>query len=123
MADVAPIDKGSKEETFSALAKDFNLDDRVKALFLNGSMDNLDDFRYYFSAEGEIDAFVAADDTLKGSDQRIQISRVRRAWAAVRHNGVRKENLNSISSIAELDDLLEEGTLREVKVNFGNDTR
>ena len=45
MADVAPTDKGSKEETFSALAKDFNLDDRVKTLFLNGSMDNLEVFR------------------------------------------------------------------------------
>ena len=61
---------------------------------------------------------MATDNTLKGTDQRIQIARVRRAWAAVRHNGVRKENRNSISSIAELDDLLEEGTLREVKVNF-----
>ena len=54
MADVAPINKGSKEETFTALAKDFNFDDKV-TLFLNGSMDNLEDFRYYFSAEGEID--------------------------------------------------------------------
>ena len=64
MAEAAPIDKGSKEETFSALAKDFNMDDRVKTLFLNGSMETLDDFRYYFSAKGEIDAFVVADHTL-----------------------------------------------------------
>ena len=34
-------------------------------------MDDLDDFRYYFSAEGEIDAFVAADNTLKGQEQKI----------------------------------------------------
>ena len=118
MADVAPIDKGSKEETFTDLAKDFNLDDRVKTLFLNGSMENLEDFRYYFSTEPEIDAFVAADTTLKDAALRIQISRLRRVWAAIRHNGVRKENRNSISSVAQLDDLLEEGTFREVKVNF-----
>ena len=91
MADVAPIDKSSKEETFTDLAKDFNLDDKVKTLFLNGSMENLEDFRYYFSSEAEIDAFVAADTTLQGADLRIQISRVRRVWAAIRHNGVRKE--------------------------------
>ena len=106
MADVAPIEKGSKEATFIALAEDFKFDERVRTLFLNGSMENLEDFRYYFSAEGEIDAFVAADETLKGADQRIQVSRERRAWAAVRHNGVRKDNRNSISSVAELDDFL-----------------
>ena len=111
MADVAPIDKGSKEETFTDLAKDFNLDDKVKTLFLNGSMENLEDFRYYFSSEAEIDAFVAADTTLQGADLRIQISRVRRVWAAIRHNGVRKENRNSISSVAQLDDLLDRVSL------------
>lgn len=45
MAEVTPVNKGTKEETFTALAKDFNFDDKVKALFLDGSMDNLDDFR------------------------------------------------------------------------------
>ena len=117
MADVAPVNKSNKEETLTALAKDFNFDDKVKQLFLNGSMENLDDFRYYFQAEGEIDAFVAAEATLKDSALKIQISRVRRAWAAVRQEGVRKENRNSISSIAQIDDILDEGTLREVKVN------
>jgi len=78
----------------------------------------LEDFRYYFAEEKEIDAFVAAEASLQGADQRIQVARVRRAWAAVRQNGVRKENRNTVSSVAELDDLLEEGTLREVKVQF-----
>ena len=31
---------------------------------------------------------------------------------------MRRENHNAVSSVAELDDLLEEGTLREVKVQF-----
>ena len=116
--DLVAIEKGNKEATFTALATEFKFDDKVKALFLAGSMENLEDFRYYFSAETEIDAFVATDSTLQGPDQRIQISRVRRAWAAVRQNGTRKENRNTVSSVAELDDLLEEGTLREVKVQF-----
>ena len=54
MADVAPIDKGSKEETFTALAKDFKFDERVKTLFLDGSMENLEDFRYHISEEKKI---------------------------------------------------------------------
>ena len=117
----APVDKDSKEATFAALSAKFGINDNVKDLFLDGPMENLEDFRYYFANEKEIDAFVAADDTLRHGAQpelRIQIARVRRAWAAVRQNGLRKENRNTVSSVAELDDLLEEGTLREVKVQF-----
>ena len=102
----APVDRGSKEETFIALTADFGFDEKVKGLFIKSPM------------EKEIDIFVAADETLKGPEQRIQIARVRRAWAAVRQNGLRKENRNTVSSVAELDDLLEEGTLRDVKVQF-----
>ena len=118
MADAVPVDKGSKEGTFTALATDFAFDDKVRSLFLNGHMANLEDFRYYFADEKEIDAFVAQEKTLTGPEQRLQISRVRRAWTAVRQNGLRKENRNTVSSVAELDDLLEEGTLRDVKVQF-----
>jgi hypothetical protein len=114
----APADKGSKEETFTVLTANFGFHDRVRDLFLKSPMENLEDFRYYFADEKEIDIFVAADEALKGPEQRIQIARVRRAWAAVRQNGLRKENRNTVSSVAELDDLLEEGTLRDVKVQF-----
>ena len=86
-----PMGKGCKEATFTALSDDFGFDDKVRNLFLKGPMENLEDFRYYFADEKEIDAFVAADDTLKGAEQKIQIARVRRAWAAVRHNGLRKK--------------------------------
>ena len=118
MAESVPIDRGSKEATFAALATDFSFDDKVKALFLNGKMENLEDFRYYFANEKEIDAFIAVEKSLEGPEQKLQISRVRRAWTAVRQNGLRKENRNTVSTVAQLDDLLEEGTLREVKVQF-----
>ena len=58
-------------------------------------MENLEDFRYYFSDEREIDAFVATDETLIGPEQRIQIARVRQAWATVRQNGKRKESYSN----------------------------
>ena len=45
MADNAPVERGSKEATFTALADDFRFDDKVKSLFLNGPMENLEDFR------------------------------------------------------------------------------
>ena len=116
--DVTPIERGGKEATFTALAKDFGFDDKVRDLFITGQMENLEDFRYYFSEEKEIDAFVAVEGAVKGAEQRLQIARVRRAWAAVRRNGLRKECRNAVSSVAEMDNMLEEGTLRDVKVQF-----
>jgi len=118
MADNGPVDKGSKEATFTALAADFRLDDKARALFLKGSTENLEDFRFYFVEESEIVAFVAMEKALEGAEQRIQIARGRRAWTAVRQNGLRREICNTVPSVAEPDDLLEEGTLREVKVQF-----
>ena len=72
-------------------------------------MENLQDFCFYFADEKEIDAFVAADDTLGDQEQKIQTARMRRAWAAVRQNELKNENHNIISSAAEMDDLVEEG--------------
>jgi hypothetical protein len=118
MVNQAVSDMGSKEATFTALAEDFQFDKKVRQLFLDSPMATLEDFRYYFAEEKEVDAFCAAEESLKDAELRIQISRVRRAWAAVRQNGLRKENRNSVSSVAELDDLLEEGTLREIKIHF-----
>ena len=114
----APVDKGSKEATFTALTAAFELDDRIRTLFHKGPMENLQDFRFYFADEKEIDAFVAADDTLGDQEQKIQTARMRRAWAAVRQSELRDENHSTISSAAELDDLVEEVTLREIKVQF-----
>ena len=56
----APLQKGSKEETFAALAATYGLTNEVIDLFLKGPMENLEDFRYYFADEEEIYAFVTA---------------------------------------------------------------
>ena len=61
MAASIPVDKGSEEATFTALAKDFGLDDSIRSLFLGGPMVILKDFRYYFADKKKIDAFVAAE--------------------------------------------------------------
>ena len=108
----------TKTAIFTALAEDFQFDKKVMTLFLDSQMENLEDFRFYFAEEKEVDVFCAADESLKDQELKIQVSRVRRAWAATRQNGLRKENRNSVSSVAELDDLLEEGTLREIKIAF-----
>ena len=121
---MAPVEKGSKEATFIALAADFRLNDKITNLFLKGPMENLEDFRYYVADEEEIDAFVTAAlepeattslepeekpvATLEPEDMHhrqrwTQISRVRRAWKATRRIGSRRDNCNIVSSVKPTD--------------------
>ena len=56
--------------------------------------------------------------SLKDGDLRIQVARVRRAWAAVRQGAKKREEGRSVTHSVDLDDLLEETTLHEVKAQF-----
>jgi len=77
-----PVDHGNKDATFTGLANDFNLDKKVLVLLNVSPMENLEDFRFYFTAETEIDTFVSEDSTLTAPALRIQVARLRRAWAS-----------------------------------------
>jgi len=112
----APLQKGSKEETFAALAATYGFAKEVADLFLKGAMENLEDFRHYFVDEDEIDAFVTAigepitptplepeEEPEAALDHRqlaAQISRVKRAWLATRKLPLREENLEMVENIA-----------------------
>ena len=54
----APLQTGSKEVTFAALAATYGLANEVTNLFLESPMESLEDFRYYFADEKEIDEFM-----------------------------------------------------------------
>ena len=56
-------------------------------------MENLEDFRYYFADEKEIDAFVATEEALKDPEQRLQVAKARRVWTADRQNGCAKRTV------------------------------
>ena len=116
--EITPSEKGNKDATFNCLAKDFNLEPKVLALLMASPMENLEDFRFYFSEEKEVDAFIAEDASLKDQQLRIQVSRLRRAWASVRQMAQRKEARHTTNTVAEMDDLLSEVDLREAKVQF-----
>ena len=108
-----------KEETFVTLAATYGFTDEVTAFFLKGPMENLEDFRYYFADEEEIDTFVAAifkpeamtpqepeeepytSPDMKGDGRRMaaQTSRVKQAWQATRNLSLRSENLRTIEKI------------------------
>ena len=54
-----------------------------------------------------------------GADEkRIQEARLRRAWHAVKHLGTIRETDKSRNDTADLDDLLDEASLRDVKTEF-----
>jgi hypothetical protein len=116
MARAFPVDKGSKEATFTALAASFGFNDKVKDLFLNGHMENLEDFHYYFADEDEIDAFVAIPGW-SAPYLRHQTSIVKQAWTAVRQFDLFKRNHDAFSPATEIDNGLEV-ILKEAKVRF-----
>ena len=115
MPDIVPVQKASKKETFEVLCKDFKIDDHVLKVFDESPIENLEEFRFYFTTEDQVDQFVAQAADLRKEDLRIQIARVRRAWAAVRQGAKKREEGRSVTHSVDLDDLLEETTLHEVK--------
>ena len=65
-----------KTQTFTLFATEFSLNEKVLTLLLKSTMENLDDLRYWFSTEAEVDSFITEDDTLKGHDMKLQVSRL-----------------------------------------------
>ena len=68
MPEITPAQKASKKETFEALCKDFNIDNQVLKIFEDSPIENLEEFRFYFTTEDQIDSFVAQAASLKDAD-------------------------------------------------------
>ena len=75
-------------------------------LFMALPMDNLEDTRFYFTEEKEIDTFMAEDASIKDSALPLQVARLRRACSALRQTALKRQTRQSISTAAEHDDLL-----------------
>ena len=59
-----PRQRATKKETFETLAEDFSLGQKTLALLMDSQMDTLEDLRFYFAEEKDIDTFVAQADGL-----------------------------------------------------------
>ena len=116
MASPVPVQKATIEETLEALCKDFKLDDKVKTGLLATGVQDLEEFRYYFVKEEEVGILVAKIEGLE--DKSLQGARLRRAWQAVRQMGGLRDAGKTASSNVDLDDLLDEDALRDVKSTF-----
>jgi hypothetical protein len=65
-----------------------------------------------------IRGFIMEDKGLTGPPLQLQMARLRRAWAAVRQHASNVEATKRKDDSVELDDLLEDGKLRDVWVVF-----
>ena len=94
--------KSSEEVTFAAINPEFDPDDKIRTLLSEGPMEDLQDFRFYFTDKEEIEAVAAVDGTMCEQGQKIQTARTRRAWAAAKQNELGNGNHRTISSAASM---------------------
>ncbi len=115
---MVPVARPTPKETLDTLCKDFELVPAVGDLLLDAGVQSLEDFRFFFVREEDIEGFLAKDEDL--ASQPIQAARCRRAWHAVRQHGLTREGDRARQDIVDLDDLLDESELRDLKVAFWN---
>ncbi|CAE7528746.1 unnamed protein product, partial [Symbiodinium sp. KB8] len=77
---------------------------------------NLEEVRYFFADEAAVDPWLKK--TALGEDHNIQAARLRRCWAAIRFYFSQSEADRSKVALADLDCILGEGELRDLKTNF-----
>ena len=87
----------------------------TKAL-LATKIQNLEEFRFLFEDESKVDTFLAKLQL--GDERLIQGSRLRRAWTAVTLYYKNQDQDRSKVSVSDLDTMLADTELRDVKSNF-----
>ena len=114
----APRQLSIKEETFKALCEYFDIDKTVETLLINSGMADLEDMRFYFEDDTDLRTFVASDATLKDGVLRLQVARMRAAWNAYCVLAKKRDDGRATHETKDLDDPLEEETLRGVVENW-----
>ena len=115
MTDVTwPTQQATREEMFSCLCADFSLHNEVKQEILNAGIQNLEEFRFYFTDESEIAPWLA--DCALDDVRRINETGLRRAWHSVRQSSSSREADRTRSNIVDFDDSLDENSLNDVKL-------
>ena len=111
-----PQEGEDPEASFRALGKNFDLDAQVVQLLLKSHLKNFEEFRFFFSDEASVESFLAKID-LK-DHQKVQVARLRRAWAALKAYYTQFEGDKSRVPESDLDTMLGESELRDAKTQF-----
>ena len=77
-----PRELATLKETFDQLAADFRLDPNVPETIVKLGCQSLSDFRYYVHDESELQAFILDQCGDPVKKDRVQLARLRHAWAA-----------------------------------------
>ena len=107
-----PRDQTQFAAALSTLALNFSLQDEVVAKLQSEGLHDLEELRFFFDSEDHVGRWVAKLATL------LQTARVRRAWSAVRLYFQQAEQDRSKVALADLDSILGDSELRDVKTAF-----
>ncbi|CAE7039628.1 unnamed protein product [Symbiodinium sp. CCMP2592] len=113
---LVPMDGTDIGVTLASLGHNFGLDDKVVQALVATKVQNLEELRYFFADEAAVDPWLKK--TSLGEEHNIQAARLRRCWAAVRLYFSQSEADRSKVALADLDCILGEGELRDLKTNF-----
>ncbi|CAE7812806.1 unnamed protein product [Symbiodinium sp. CCMP2592] len=113
---LVPRDGADFRATMESLQLNFEFSDDVLEALVKQKIKNLEEFRYFFESEGEIGLWV--QKLSLGDQQPLQTARLRRTWAAVKVFFQHADAGRVRISEADLDDLLDDSSLRDMKQQF-----
>ena len=113
---LVPSDGADAAATFRQLGINFSIAEAVTDALVKARLQNLEEFRFFFESEDKVQPWLAKLSL--GEDAGLQGARVRRAWAAVSLYFKQSEQDRSRISASDLDALLGDSELRDLKSAF-----
>ena len=111
-----PRDGADFRATLESLQLNFDFSNDILEALVKQKIKNLEEFRYFFESESEIGLWV--QKLSLGEHQSLQTARLRRTWAAVKVFFQHADAGRAKVSEVDLDDLLDETALRDMKLQF-----
>ena len=102
--------------TLVSLQLNFEFADEILEALVKAKLKNLEEFRYFFESEAEIGVWVQRLNL--GDVQGVQTARLRRTWAAVKVFFQHADAGRTKVGESDLDDLLDDTSLRDMKQQF-----
>lgn len=113
---LVPSDGADAAATFRQLGINFSIAEAVTDALVKARLQNLEEFRFFFESEDKVQPWLSKLSL--GEDAGLQGARVRRAWAAVSLYFKQSEQDRSRISASDLDALLGDSELRDLKSAF-----
>ena len=113
---LVPSDGADAAATFRQLGINFSIAEAVTDALVKARLQNLEEFRFFFESEDKVQPWLAKLSL--GEDAGLQGARVHRAWAAVSLYFKQSEQDRSRISASDLDALLGDSELRDLKSAF-----